>query len=453
MDLKLIEKIADAVLYEGYNLYPYRPSATKNQRRWTFGRVYPEAYSVAQKGAEPCLLQTQVVVIGSTESGPTLEIRARFLQVMDRQIGQLSTPLAELPAEGEPDFQIVGELRLGEDIFQTWQEGLERDVTVTAINLQDVTIQPYQQPFTFVASRALEPIKQGNDEVVGVIVRQQQHLEGLIEVEVEGVGEQVFRVTVRLKNVSPLENAEQKKELEVIPQTFASAHAILGVQNGAFISLIDPPEPYQEVAAACKNVGVWPVLVGEAGSHETMLASPIILYDYPEVSPESAGNFFDGTEIDEMLALRVLTLTDEEKREMAHADEHTRKLLERTETLPQEHFMKLHGALRGIGSVPPEELSPWDFLGENTRLEGVFVNGVYYKAGDRVRLKPRGGADIFDIVLAGQIAIIEAIEQDFEDKIHFAVVIEDDPGRDLGMMRQPGHRFFYAADEVELLDK
>jgi hypothetical protein len=363
--------------------------------------------------------------------------------------------VAELPADDEPDFQIVGELRLGEEIFQTWQEGFERDVTVTAVDLQNLTItaQPYQQTFTFAASRSLEPIPPSGDEVVGVIVRQQQRLEGFIEIEAEEVEEQVFRVTVRLKNVSPLENAEQKKELEVIPQTFASAHIVLGVQNGAFISLTDPPEPYQEVAGACKNVGVWPVLVGEAGTHETMLASPIILYDYPEVSPESVGNFFDGTEIDEMLALRVLTLTDEEKREMAQADEHTRKLLERTETLPEDHFRKLHGALRGIGSVPPEELSPWDFLGENTRLEGVSINGVYYQAGDRVRLKPRGGADIFDIVLAGQIAIIEAIEQDFENKIHFAVVIEDDPGRDLGMMRQPGHRFFYAADEVELLDK
>ena len=79
-----------------------------------------------------------------------------------------------------------------------------------------------------------------------------------------------------------------------------------------------------------------------------MLSSPIILYDYPQVAPESPGDLFDGAEIDEILSLRILTLTDEEKAEMRRSDDRARRILERTETLPPEHFMKLHGTLRGL---------------------------------------------------------------------------------------------------------
>ena len=91
----------------------------------------------------------------------------------------------------------------------------------------------------------------------------------------------------------------------------------------------------------------------------------------------------------------------------------------------------------------------WQLLEEPSELASAVVNGIELKTGDRVILKPRKGGDIFDIALANQIAIIESIEQDYESKIHLAVVLEDDPGRDLGMMRQPGHRFFFAPEEVE----
>jgi hypothetical protein len=153
-----------------------------------------------------------------------------------------------------------------------------------------------------------------------------------------------------------------------------------------------------------------------------MLCSPIILYDYPKVAPESAGDFFDGTEMDEMLALRVLTLTDAEKQEMRSGDARARDILERTEAL---------------------------FLETKAPLESVSILGVELRAGDRVRLCPRKTADIFDMALKGKIALIEAIEQDFEDRVQLAVVLDDDPGRDFGMMRQPGHRFFFSPEEVE----
>src|SRR5208282_3514178 len=109
-----------------------------------------------------------------------------------------------------------------------------------------------------------------------------------------------------------------------------------------------PPEDLKTLASECSNIGTWPVMVGEEGDRDTMLSSPIILYDYPRIAPESPGSLFDGTEIDEILSLRILTMTDQEKHEMRQSDERARQMLERTENMPQEQFMKLHGALRGL---------------------------------------------------------------------------------------------------------
>ena len=114
--------------------------------------------------------------------------------------------------------------------------------------------------------------------------------------------------------------------------------------------MLDPPEELRAASSACVNSGAWPVLVGEEGQRDAMLCSPIILYDYPQIAPESPGALFDGTEIDEILTLRILTLTDEEKLAMGQTDERAREVLERTESMPPEQFMKLHGVLRGIAT-------------------------------------------------------------------------------------------------------
>ena len=142
---------------------------------------------------------------------------------------------------------------------------------------------------------------------------------------------------------------------EALARALVSAHTILEVRAGDFVSLVDPPESYRSFAAACQNVGTWPVLVGEDGQRDTMLSSPIILYDYPQIAPESPGDLFDGAEIDEILSLRILTMTDEEKQEMRQSDERARQILERTEALPAEHFAKLHGALRGLRAAREEQ--------------------------------------------------------------------------------------------------
>jgi hydrogenase maturation protease len=230
-------------------------------------------------------------------------------------------------------------------------------------------------------------------------------------------------------------------------RTFASTHTILESDSGEFLSLIDPPEAYAEAASSCSNIGTWPVLVGdrEKGEAGTMLSSPIILYDYPEIAPESPGELFDATEIDEILTLRVLTMTDQEKWEMSQVDEHAREILNRTEALSEEDFWKMHGATRS------KKFSSEDFFNPNTRLESVSVNGTDLMIGHRVRIRPKGRADVMDLALEGKIALIESIDQDAENRVYLALVLEEDPGKDLGMLRQPGHRFFYGSNEVEPL--
>jgi hydrogenase maturation protease len=95
----------------------------------------------------------------------------------------------------------------------------------------------------------------------------------------------------------------------------------------------------------------------------------------------------------------------------------------------------------------------WQLLEDKTPIESVEIQGVQLRRGDRVRLRPRAGGDVFDLALAGKTAAVESLEQDYEGNLHVCVVVEDDPGRDVGLMRQPGHRFFFAPSEVEPIGK
>jgi hydrogenase maturation protease len=341
-------------------------------------------------------------------------------------------------------MEVVPVLDVDGSLYQSWQEATERQVS-RAIRLGE---KPAPTPFSWPGSRTLEPIRDRDKRVVGVIVRHQPPIEGELALSTEALDGGIHRITVRVSNRSMVPPGDLGDAEAVLLRTFASTHAVLGARDAAFISLTDPPDELEEAAAQCKNVGVWPVLVGDesSGERDTMLSSPIILSDYPQIAPESAGSLFDGCEIDEILTLRILTMTDEEKREMRNVDEQARQILERTEGLTGESLMRMHGAMR-------QPTSAEQVFGGSSRLETAVVGSAVVRAGDRVRLRPTSRADIMDIVLAGKSAVIEAVEQDAEGRVHLAVTIEDDPGRDLGILRQPGHRFFYGTDEVEVLGK
>lgn len=346
MNLDRVEKIANAVLYEGYILYPYRASAVKNQQRWNFGALCPPDYSRAQGGTEACVMQTQCLF--SVDAGAALDVKVRFLHLLTREVGQLATPLDELQEGAEPDFQTVAALEVCGQLYQTWQEAVEREVNLSGLNPQQLVAGAQRQSFSFPANKELEPLLEEGGQIVGVIVRRQQAIEGVIEAAAERLGEELFKVTIRILNLTPLEDAKSKSRDEALMRSFVSTHTILCARGGGeFVSLLEPPEELRELAASCSNVGTWPVMVGDEGERDCLLSSPIILYDYPQIAPESAGDLFDGTEIDEILTLRIMTLTDEEKREMRGVDERARQILERTETIPLEQMMKLHGAMKG----------------------------------------------------------------------------------------------------------
>lgn len=452
MSNSLLDQIAEAVLYEGYVLYPYRPSSGKNQRqRFMFGRVYPEEYSLAQRAAEPFVMQTECL---ARFTSPAAEVRitVRFLQPLTRGIGVFESPLASFPQASTPPFRSVPELRVGDQLYQAWQEAMERTVEAPTLLLDPQSLSSTEVPFRFSGARDLEPIRDGN-QVVGFISRTHETLQGTVDITSTPVGPGLHQLTVRISNHTPLPAPDAQDPEAVSLRTFASTHTILSLEGGEFLSLMDPPADYQDEARRCRNLGTWPVLVGDErrGERNVMLSAPIILYDFPQIAPESAGPFFDGTEIDEMLALRILTMTDAEKLEMRHVDPHVRRLLERTETLPQETLLRLHGTMREPERTKPVEYD--DFFGAQTRLQSVLVQGVHLAAGDRVRICPKARADVMDLALKGRTAIIEAVEQDLEQRIHLALVLEQDPGKDLGLLRQPGHRFFYGVDEVEPLGK
>ena len=346
MNLAVADKIAKAVLYEGYMLYPYRPSSVKNQQRWNFGALCPRAYSEAENGSDAWTMQTECLVEGSLRT--VLEVRVRFLQLVARSVGQWTTPVDEFPSDGIREFRPVDKLTVGGRVYLPWQEAMEREVSLPLYTVEDLCRGVEPHAFSFSPDLRFENLRDSDDKIVGVIVRERKPLSGSVEVMAERIDDGLFKVTVKVLNITSFEPTSKTNREEALLSSLASTHTVLGAQEGKFVSLIAPPERMTESAASCTNIGTWPVLVGDEAQRDTMLSAPIILYDYPQIAPESAGDLFDATEIDEILSLRIMTLTDDEKREMSQSDERAREMLERTEAMPVEQYMKLHGVLRGL---------------------------------------------------------------------------------------------------------
>lgn len=409
MTLETIERIADAILFEGYMLYPYRPSALKNRQRWNFGTLYPRDFAVAQRPEEAWSCRAEILVEGSEQSA--IDLRIRFLQLI---------------ADGRSEME--------------WDPGVVRSWTIHGITINTLLSGVKRELRGTEFDSTAEAGSAGDAAIAAV------------DLHAEQVADRAYRVSATVANITPMPAGDAASRRGALAWALTSAHLLLHVADGAFASILDPQMELTAATQSCKNRGVFPVLVGEPGARSDVLCSPIILYDYPQIAAESAGSFFDGTEIDEMLALRVLTLTDEEKREMRASDPRAEQILKRTESLPREQLLKLHGALHGGGAKREQmdgAIRPWDPFAEKPAPKSVRALGVELRKGDRVRLRPRKRADILDMAMNGRTAVVEAIEQDLEDNVQLAVVLDDDPGKDLGLLRQPGHRFFFSVDEVE----
>lgn len=339
-----VDTIARTCLYEGYLLWPYRRSALKNTKRWTFGGVFPGG-ECAEVLAEPASITTEVLL----EHGGTpreVAVRLRFLQVVDRQV------VREGPHGPEP----VDELTVDGERHLAWQEATEREVLIT------VTVPggPRHTAVHIPEGSGTEHLTDSSGRLVGSIIRSWRRLTGVLTFESQPTAHGVDRLTVRVENTTACpvpEPADRHARERAASYAFASTHVILHSDEGRFVSLLDPPEGLRGAAASCANRGVWPVLAGEGNGHtaHTVLASPITLYDFPTVAPESPGDLFDGTEIDQLLVLSVLSLTEEEQAEARACDPRAREILDRCAGLDPDAMAALHGAIREFrpSAAPP----------------------------------------------------------------------------------------------------
>ena len=408
--------VANAVLYEGYVLYPYTASAAKNRVRWQFGVVVPEAYCANGTG-EPAQMQTEVLLESGRETAVTVLVR--FLHVEARWV---QTALLD------GGFETVPALEIGGRRFVTFDEGIEREVEVRLPAGETSAAAP----IAFADEERIEPIYDAAATLRGRVVRRRWPLHGDVTVERASAGENadLQKIRVRIVNRSAVVPGERSSALRT---AFVSTHTLLHAGGGRFLSLLDPPEEAVSQTGSLCNRHTWPVLAGDGstGPHGAplVLSSPIVLYDYPAVAAQSEGDTCDATEIDELMMLSVLSLSDRERAEARATDPRARAIVERAERFGPQELSDLHGVL----DVPA--------------MDCVFVDGTKVAKGSIVRLHPKRRADVWDEFLDGKLATVRAIHQDVENEMYVAVTVDDDPASELHDWY--GRSLFFYPDEVE----
>jgi hypothetical protein len=430
MSITEVRKVADAVLYEGYILYPYRASAQKNRSRWQFGVLMPPGYAAADP-SESSTMRAECIF--EHRGQPSLEVTARFLQVQRRRTDG-AVEDAGVPA--------------------VWDEAVEQEVTETV---------PAQALFGGGAvARFAVPGGEDTENMAGArVVWRRETLTGTVWVRATPLPGpwQAARLTVQVTNESGAGTPGSREE--ALPAALVAAHLIITVSGGAFLSMTDPPEWASPQVAACKNTGCWPVLAGPEDSRQVMLAAPIILPDHPQVASESPGELYDGTEIDEILTLRTLALSAEEKAAARATDPRAAALIDRVDAMDPQSIAQLHGTIRTMSPSQPNgpitlsgdgEQVPWWDPGADASVspgtDSVVIAGHRVAAGSRVILRPgRRRADAQDMFLAGRAALVEAVLLDVDDTAYLAVTLADDPAADLQSAH--GRFMYFAPDEVE----
>jgi hypothetical protein len=454
--LEHARRVADAILYEGYLLYPYRGSAQKNQLRFQFGVLMPPAYREVD-GSERSAFQTECLVECADQA--QVLVTVRFLQVRRRTVQQVP------PGGGEP--REVDTLDVDGVEHVPWDEAAERHQQA-ALEVGALLDRDASAAFHVGAGETAEDLTDADGRRVGRLVRRWEALDGLIQLSAERVAGPygALRLRVRVENRTAPGEPPRTRDA-ALRHALVAAHALIGVPGGAFLSQTDPPEWAAAEAAACRNDGAWPVLAGPADCRDLMLSSPVILYDHPEVAAESAGEMFDATEIDEILTLRTLALTDAEKREARATDPRASELMDRLDSLPPEMLERMHGAIRYLKSVPgsPAGILPGDpVLGRpqvpwwdpgadgsvSPETDHVVIAGVRVARGSKVTMRPGSRrADAQDLFLAGRTAVVEAVLHDVDGQVHVAVSPDHDPGAEL--QQGLGRFLYFAPDELEPL--
>ncbi|MCG2622881.1 hypothetical protein LVY72_13325 [Arthrobacter sp. I2-34] len=450
-NLLLARAVADAVLYEGYLLYPYRASAVKNQARWQFGILGPPGAAAAGTGEDARMSADCLLAAGP---GAGVEVHLRFLQLQTRTVEQ---------ARGG-GFEPVDELTVGPSHWLSWDEAVEQEIVLGPFplaDLQDPERQGLSVPVAVPGGRDTELLAGPGGTVAGRLVRRRRALSGEVRLHATAAGTGPAGPLLRLRVAATNTGAATAGgRTDAIAASFIGTHLLLGLRDGDFLSLLEPPEAAAEVARACAQHRCWPVLAGPEGQSDVLLVSPIILYDHPAVAPESPVALYDATEIDEILTLRVLTLTDEEKAEARATDPRAAAVIERCEALSAEELQQLHGVLRdpraGSGAGPdPGGGRPWWHPEADASVrpdtDAVVIDGVPVSRGSRVRVHPRRRADAQDLFFAGQTARVTSVHFDVDGSTHVGLVLERDPAADLH--EGYGRSFYYAPEELEPLDR
>jgi hypothetical protein len=432
--MDLAREVADAVLYEGYLLYPYRASARKNQAqvRFQWGVLVPPAYAAAGHGEHASSLSECLLEPGTD---PVLHVRLRFLQLQHRSSS--------------------------DELVREFDEAVEHELDA---------VLPVS---TFLDTTHVVPVSiPGGTETGDGVTHERWPLQGEVRFSarvLEGPYG-VMQVSIEVVNTGRWADPEAQRHL-ALRHSLIAAHTVLAVTDGEFISLLDPPEWAKPAAKACRNERTWPVMIGEAGARDALLISPIILYDYPAIAPESPGELFDGTEIDEILTLRTMTLTDEEKAEARATDEKARKLMDRIDSMPPDMLDKLHGAIRYLEGTPATQKAvtrkegdpietittpgtPWWDPGADASVDpetdSVTIDGVEVAKGSQVLLMPGSRrADAQDMFLEGLTATVAAVLNDVDGNTHVAVTINDDPGAEISIAH--GRFRYFAPEELKPL--
>ena len=430
--------VADAVLYEGYLLYPYRGTSSKNQSRWQFGVLGPPDPAGTGLG-EDDTLAAQFLVDGAQ----AITLVVRFLQLQHRRAER------ELGGGG---FEPVNELTTPSGSWLTWDEAVECERSFGPLAFDD---QPWKLPVHADAATEIEPLGGGR------LVRERREVRCELTVTSEPDGE-LRRVSVRVSNVGAAIDAGADTKDSVIARSLIGTHLIAEVVGGQFVSLLEPPAAAVDAVSRCSQHRCFPVLAGPPGTEDMLLVSPIILYDHPEVAEQSNTALYDCTEIDEILTLRVMTMTDEEKAQARATDPRAAQIIDQCDAMSPEAMARLHGVLRnphetGIaaGLIPeiPEGVDWWDPLADNAvrpEIDAVLVNGIRVMRGSQVRLRPRRNADAQDIFVAGKTARVTSVHEDVEGNKYVGVVVDDDPAAELHDWY--GRYLYFSPDEVEPLE-
>ena len=504
--------VADAVLYEGYLLYPYRRSSTKNRVRWQFGVLFPRDWVEADGPVTPGVSgsadswyqQTECLLRVRRPDSARVRVRVRYLQMQRKQVEEAGRPVESLHGDD-------GTVHL------TFDEALPRECEIE-VPLGELLRGGRTVTVGAAAGEDVEPLS-GD---AGRVVRSREEIRAETAVTAERLSDGLCRIRVRTTNTAPAPPPRTPRD-EALRRALIATHTLLGGDGVEFVSLIDPPADLETPVRACRNEFTFPVLGGEAGdTGPVLLSAPIILPDHPQVAPESPGDLHDAAEIDEILTLRTMLLTDDEKREARATDPRAAAILDRVDTMPQEVFERLHGAVRSLTPSGPAAVAPADRLpgavgstassalaarsadrlpgavgspapsalaaasgdrlphalrppapfapftptasadrpawwqegaddGLSPTTDTVLVDGVPLGGGSRVRLRPRGrGADAQDMFLAGRTAEVAAVFHDVDGSVHLAVTLDDDPAAELNNWY--GRFHYFRPDELEPLE-